>query len=188
MERGWFPQVLPHSRQRSSYRAIATLFFLASSWGRARKRVPKTGNLFSGYKEKRLRDAEMRHPESHVPRFRARVDTGRPGFNSRSGCRGFNGLVPQPLCMKSKVCSEEQTCGANADRIRREMSRAAYRRMATRGREKPMNSRRTLRSPRLIFSDCTDSFFLSVAHSRQRETNQFSAYSAISAVDLYRLY
>src|SRR3989442_11077871 len=30
--------------------------FLASSWGRARKRVPKTGNLFPGYKEKRLRD------------------------------------------------------------------------------------------------------------------------------------
>jgi len=23
----------------------------------------------------------------------------------RSGCRGFSGLVPQPLCMKSKVCS-----------------------------------------------------------------------------------
>jgi hypothetical protein len=50
------------------------------------------------------------HPESHVPRFRVRVDTGRPGDDSRSGCRGFSGLVPQPLFMKSKVCSEEQTC------------------------------------------------------------------------------
>ena len=50
------------------------------------------------------------HPESHVPRFRVRVDTGRPGADSRSGCRGFSGLVPQPLFMKSKVCSEEQTC------------------------------------------------------------------------------
>ena len=53
---------------------------------------------------------KMRHPESHVPRFRARVDTRRPGDDSRSGCRGFLGLVPQPLFMKSKVCSEEQTC------------------------------------------------------------------------------
>jgi hypothetical protein len=50
------------------------------------------------------------HPESHVPRFRVRVDTRRPGDDSRSGCRGFLGLVPQPLFMKSKVCSEEQTC------------------------------------------------------------------------------
>jgi hypothetical protein len=50
------------------------------------------------------------HPESHVPRFRVRVDTRRPGGDSRSGCRGFSGLVPQPLFMKSKVCSEEQTC------------------------------------------------------------------------------
>ena len=50
------------------------------------------------------------HPESHVPRFRVRVDTRRPGVDSRSGCRGFSGLVPQPLFMKSKVCSEEQTC------------------------------------------------------------------------------
>src|SRR5438034_4018792 len=94
----------------------------------------------------------MPHPESHVPRFRARVDTGRPGFDSRSGCRGFNGLVPQPLCMKSKVCSEEQTCVANADRIVRGMSRAAYHRHSESG---------------------------------QGEANQFSAYSAISAVDLY---
>jgi hypothetical protein len=50
------------------------------------------------------------HPESHVPRFRVRVDTRRPGVDSRSGCRGFSGLVPQPLFMKSKVCSKEQTC------------------------------------------------------------------------------
>jgi len=49
------------------------------------------------------------HPESHVPRFRVRVDTKRPGDDSRSGCRGFSGLVPQPLFMKSKVCSKEQT-------------------------------------------------------------------------------
>jgi len=50
------------------------------------------------------------HSESHVPPFpRARVDTGRPRLALRSGCRGFVGLVPQPLCMKSKVCSEEQT-------------------------------------------------------------------------------
>ena len=55
---------------------------------------------------------EIRHLESHVPRFQERVDTGRPGDDSRSGCRGFLGLVPQPLCMKSKVCSiEEQTGG-----------------------------------------------------------------------------
>jgi hypothetical protein len=43
------------------------------------------------------------------PLCRARVDTGRPEVPFRSGCRGFLGLVPQPLCMKSKVCSEEQT-------------------------------------------------------------------------------
>ncbi len=53
---------------------------------------------------------KTRHPKSHVPRFRVRVDTRRPGDDSRSGCRGFSGLVPQPLFMKSKVCSEEQTC------------------------------------------------------------------------------
>src|SRR5205823_10627809 len=47
------------------------------------------------------------------PLFRARVDTGRPGVPSRSGCRGFFGLVPQPLFMKSKVCSEEQTGSQN---------------------------------------------------------------------------
>jgi len=50
------------------------------------------------------------HPESHVPRLRVRVDTRRPRDDSRSGCRGFSGLVPQPLFMKSKVCSKEQTC------------------------------------------------------------------------------
>jgi hypothetical protein len=49
------------------------------------------------------------HPESHVPRFRVRVDTRRSKDDFRSGCRGFLGLVPQPLFMKSKVCSEEQT-------------------------------------------------------------------------------
>jgi hypothetical protein len=49
-------------------------------------------------------------PNLMFPLFpRARVDTGRPKFDFRSGCRGFLGLVPQPLFMKSKVCSEEQT-------------------------------------------------------------------------------
>ena len=46
--------------------------------------------------------------------------------------------------MKSKVCSEEQTCGGNADRIRREMSSAV-------------------------------------------RTFEFLGYSAISAVDFYRV-
>ena len=59
---------------------------------------------------KKTRCRNCGHPESHVPRFRVRVDTRRPGDDSRSGCRGFLGLVPQPLFMKSKVCSEEQTC------------------------------------------------------------------------------
>ena len=53
---------------------------------------------------------ELRTPNLMFPLCRARVDTGRPEVSSRSGCRGFLGLVPQPLCMKSKVCSEEQTC------------------------------------------------------------------------------
>jgi hypothetical protein len=45
------------------------------------KRLPKTQNPFSG-KEKRKeeRDARMPHPESHVPRFRERVDTGDQKF------------------------------------------------------------------------------------------------------------
>jgi hypothetical protein len=53
---------------------------------------------------------KRRTPNLMFPVFRARVDTGRPKVAFRSGCRGFVGLVPQPLCMKSKVCSEEQTC------------------------------------------------------------------------------
>jgi len=32
-----------------------------------------------------------------------RVDTGRQEVAFKSGCRGFSGLVPQPLCMKSKA-------------------------------------------------------------------------------------
>jgi len=56
--------------------------------------------------------------------------------------------------MKSKVCSEEQTCGANADRIVLGMSRAGL----------PQDG-----------------------DSGQGGANEFSAYSAISAVDLYVL-
>jgi hypothetical protein len=48
-------------------------------------------------------------PNLMFPLCRARVDTRRSKVALRSGCRGFLGLVPQPLCMKSKVCSKEQT-------------------------------------------------------------------------------
>jgi hypothetical protein len=65
--------------------------------------------LFSRGWKKRNEMLKILHPESHVPRYRERVDTRRPEVTFRSGCRGFLGLVPQPLCMKSKVCSEEQT-------------------------------------------------------------------------------
>ena len=44
---------------------------------------------------------EFRTPNLMFPLCRVRVDTGRPEVTFRSGCRGFLGLVPQPLCMKS---------------------------------------------------------------------------------------
>ena len=52
---------------------------------------------------------ETLHPESHVPQYRERVDTGRQEVSFKSGCRGFSGLVPQPLCMKSKARRLERT-------------------------------------------------------------------------------
>ena len=44
-------------------------------------------------------------PESHVPCFQERVDTGTPVV--LSGCRGVTGLVPQPLCMKFKSARKQ---------------------------------------------------------------------------------
>jgi len=43
------------------------------------------------------------HPESHVPRYGREL---APAI-IRSGCRGVNGLVPQPLCMKFKSAREQ---------------------------------------------------------------------------------
>jgi hypothetical protein len=51
---------------------------------------------------------ERRTPNLMFPADGRELTPGDRDF-SRSGCRGFSGLVPQPLCMKSKVCSEEQT-------------------------------------------------------------------------------
>jgi hypothetical protein len=73
------------------------------------KIVPKNEILFPWNEEKRNEMHKLRTPNLMFPHLRARVDTGRPEVSFRSGCRGFSGLVPQPLFMKSKVCSEEQT-------------------------------------------------------------------------------
>jgi len=53
-------------------------------------------------------------PNLMFPDFRERVDTGRPEFSFRSGCRGFIGLVPQPLCMKFRSAPKSKTCDAYA--------------------------------------------------------------------------
>jgi len=56
-----------------------------------------------------------RIPNLMFPRLPGReLAPGGRDIWSRSGCRGVSGLVPQPLCMKSKVSSEEQT-GVNND-------------------------------------------------------------------------
>ena len=53
-------------------------------------------------------------------------DTGREltpdnAGMAASGCRGFIGLVPQPLCMKFKVCSlKSKLCGDTTENARRE--------------------------------------------------------------------
>jgi len=108
MERGWLPQVLPHSRQRSSYRLILSCSLSCSHRGRAGN-SPKTRNPLFPDMEKEERDAELCTPNLMFPASGRELTPGdRNCF--RSGCRGFAGLVPQPLCMKSKSALEEQTC------------------------------------------------------------------------------
>ena len=46
-----------------------------------------------------------------------RVDTGRQEVAFKSGCRGFSGLVPQPLCMKSKADRLRPTCRYGSGRV-----------------------------------------------------------------------
>ena len=46
-----------------------------------------------------------------------RVDTGRQEVAFKSGCRGFSGLVPQPLCMKSKAGQLRPTCRYGIGRV-----------------------------------------------------------------------
>jgi hypothetical protein len=46
-----------------------------------------------------------------------RVDTGRQEVAFKSGCRGFSGLVPQPLCMKSKAGRLRPTCRYGSGRV-----------------------------------------------------------------------
>jgi hypothetical protein len=46
-----------------------------------------------------------------------RVDTGRQEVAFKSGCRGFSGLVPQPLCMKSKAGRLRPTCRYVSGRV-----------------------------------------------------------------------
>src|SRR5579864_9308692 len=118
MERGWFPQVLPHSRQRSSYRVIS-YSLLQSSWGRAWKRVPKNGKLFSGSKEKRLRNANTLHPESHVPRFRVESWHLRSRYMIPTRLPWRRRARPSATLHEIQVCSEERTCRANATGPRR---------------------------------------------------------------------
>src|SRR6266849_8694118 len=97
MLRGWLPQVLPHSRQRSSYVLVPILRLLSVTAGRAGKNTQLTQNPFSEW-EKRLGKCESisltRISWSPLP-----GESWHLTIN-RSGCRGVLGLVPQPLCMK----------------------------------------------------------------------------------------
>ena len=52
------------------------------------------------------------HPESHVPRYGREL---APAI-IRSGCRGVNGLVPQPLCMKFKSAPKSKLFGKDYNR------------------------------------------------------------------------
>src|SRR5712692_4104526 len=68
MLRGWLPQVLPHSRQRSSYVLVPILQLLSVTAGRAGKNYPvNTKPLFRMGKEAREMRINCAYPNLMVP-------------------------------------------------------------------------------------------------------------------------
>src|SRR6184192_2650213 len=77
MERGWFPQLFPHSRHRNSYWGMGYSFFRAA--GRRANQPYKRNPLFPEWKNRNEMQKNATHPEFHVPRFQERVGTWRSG-------------------------------------------------------------------------------------------------------------
>jgi len=53
---------------------------------------------------------DISHPESHVPRYRARVDTSQPGYMIPIRLSWLRRARPSATLHEIQVCSWEQTC------------------------------------------------------------------------------
>src|SRR5438128_11094700 len=75
------------------------------------KRGAKKQNPFSREIGKRGYEVlNVSHPESHVPRYRARVDTSQPGYMIPIRLSWLRRARPSATLHEIQVCSSDQTC------------------------------------------------------------------------------